>query len=94
MPEQDSDATPGEAEIRRAFDELFAGGARVKRFRRSGLRYVDLGGDAVLVEQNPEKSSEWAKAGSERRSSLAVVTTEKKVISRDITWLASSIPLR
>jgi hypothetical protein len=62
MAEHDSDATPDEVAIRRAFDELFDDGDRVKRFRRSGLRYVDLGDDAVLVEQNPKKESDWAKA--------------------------------
>jgi hypothetical protein len=81
MPEQDSDATPGEAEIRRAFDELFVDGARVKRFRRSGLRYVDLGGDTVLVEQNPEKSSEWAKAAREGKR-IAWVLREGEYLAR------------
>lgn len=46
--------------IRRAFDTLFGGGRDIKRFERSGLRYVTLSGGAVLVEQNPKKSSEWA----------------------------------
>jgi hypothetical protein len=44
-----------------AFEKLFGGGRGVKRFARSGLRYVDLTGGAVLVEQNPKKRSEWAK---------------------------------
>ena len=43
-----------------AFEKLFGGGRAVKRFARSGLRYVDLAGGAVLVEQNPKKQSEWA----------------------------------
>ncbi|HYY56408.1 MAG TPA: hypothetical protein VE842_03695 [Pyrinomonadaceae bacterium] len=43
-----------------AFEKLFGGGRGVRRFARSGLRYVDLGGGAVLVEQNPQKRSEWA----------------------------------
>lgn len=43
-----------------AFEKLFGGGRGVKRFKRSGLRYVDLAGGAVLVEQNPNKRSEWA----------------------------------
>ena len=43
-----------------AFEKLFGGGRGVKRFARSGLRYVDLTGGAVLVEQNPKKRSEWA----------------------------------
>ena len=45
-----------------AFEKLFGEKSRgVRRFARSGLRYVKLADDAVLVEQNPEKSSEWAK---------------------------------
>ena len=43
-----------------AFEKLFAGGRGVRKFARSGLRYVPLAGDAVLVEQNPKKKSEWA----------------------------------
>lgn len=43
-----------------AFEKLFGGGRGVKRFARSGLRYVNLAGGAVLVEQNPKKRSEWA----------------------------------
>jgi hypothetical protein len=43
-----------------AFEKLFGGGRGVRRFPRSGLRHVELGGGAVLVEQNPQKSSVWA----------------------------------
>ena len=43
-----------------AYEKLFGGGRGVRRYARSGLRYVDLGGGAVLVEQNPQKQSEWA----------------------------------
>jgi hypothetical protein len=43
-----------------AFEKLFGGGRGVKRFARSGLRYVNLASGAVLVEQNPKKRSEWA----------------------------------
>ena len=60
MAEKREEHAPGEAAIKRAFDELFAGGDRVRTFRRSGLRYVDLGDDAILVEQNLAKKSEWA----------------------------------
>ncbi len=44
-----------------AFEKLFGGGRGVRRFARSGLRFVPLAGEAMLVEQNPQKSSEWAK---------------------------------
>jgi hypothetical protein len=43
-----------------AFEKLFGGGRGVKKFSRSGLRYADLEGGAILVEQNPKKKSEWA----------------------------------
>jgi hypothetical protein len=42
-----------------AFEKLFSGGRGVRKFAHSGLRYVKLPGDAVLIEQNPEKGSEW-----------------------------------
>lgn len=43
-----------------AFEKLVGGGRGVKKFTRSGLRYVNLPDGAILVEQNPQKSSEWA----------------------------------
>ena len=48
-----------------AFEKLFGGGRGVKKFSRSGLRYVNLTEGAILVEQNPKKSSEWAKLASQ-----------------------------
>jgi hypothetical protein len=58
MTEKDDELTPGRILV--AFEKLFGGGRGVRRFKRSGLRYVELGGEAVLVEQNPAKASEWA----------------------------------
>jgi hypothetical protein len=43
-----------------ALEKLMGGGRGVKKFSRSGLRYVNLPDDAILVEQNPQKNSEWA----------------------------------
>jgi hypothetical protein len=51
--------------IAAAFEKLFGGGRGVRRFQRSGLRYMKLVDDAILVEQNPEKSSEWARRARE-----------------------------
>ncbi|HEX8139092.1 MAG TPA: hypothetical protein VF544_16105 [Pyrinomonadaceae bacterium] len=48
-----------------AFEKLFGGGRGVRRFARSGLRYVNLKEGAVLVEQNPKTRSEWAKLARE-----------------------------
>ncbi len=56
-PETD-ELTPGRILV--AYEKLFGGGRGVKKFARSGLRYVNLAGGAVLVEQNPKKQSEWA----------------------------------
>lgn len=49
-----------EESILEAFEKLFSGGKGVRRYSHSGLRYARLPGDAVLVEQNPRKESEWA----------------------------------
>jgi hypothetical protein len=49
-----------------AFEKLFAGGRGVRRTSRTRLRFVELEGGAVLMEQNPSKRSEWgelARAG-------------------------------
>ena len=43
-----------------AFEKLFGGGRSVGTFSRSGLRYVNLAGGAILIEQNPRKRSKWA----------------------------------
>ena len=62
----DEEASPAEAEVPGAgvilvaFEKLFGGGRGVARYRHSGLRYVKLEGGAVLIEQNPQKRSEWA----------------------------------
>ena len=51
---------PAPGRVLVAFEKLFGGGRGVRRFRHSGLRYVELEGGALLVEQNPKKRSEWA----------------------------------
>ena len=43
-----------------AFEKLFGGGRGVRKFARSGLRHIPLADNAVLIEQNPKKESEWA----------------------------------
>ncbi|HEX8458101.1 MAG TPA: hypothetical protein VF656_12445 [Pyrinomonadaceae bacterium] len=50
--------TPGRILV--AYEKLFGGGRGVQKFARSGLRYVKLARGAMLIEQNPTKSSEWA----------------------------------
>ena len=77
----DHDDALTEAEIKRAFKALFSDGKRVRRFRRSGLRYVELGEETVLVEQNPDKTSEWAKAAREGKR-IAWVIREGEYLAR------------
>ena len=60
MPKEaeSNDLSPGVILV--AFEKLFGGGRGVRKFSRSGLRYVPLSAGAVLIEQNPKKQSEWA----------------------------------
>ncbi|HEX8143965.1 MAG TPA: hypothetical protein VF553_15305 [Pyrinomonadaceae bacterium] len=64
-----------------AFEKLFGGGRGVKRFARSGLRYVNLKDGAVLVEQNPKKRSEWAQL-AERGHRVAWVMRDGEYLAR------------
>jgi hypothetical protein len=60
MTKKTESNSPAAGVILVAFEKLFGGGRGVRKFSRSGLRYVTLADDAVLVEQNPKKNSEWA----------------------------------
>jgi hypothetical protein len=52
---------PAEETILAAFEKLSKPGEpSVRRFKPSGVRYVNLSGGAILVEQNPTKRSQWA----------------------------------
>ncbi len=84
------DDAPSAGQILVAFEKLFGGGRGVKRFSRSGLRYVDLGGGAVLVEQNPKKSSEWADLARSGRRVAWVMCDGKylaRVVDGEVTFL-------
>jgi hypothetical protein len=64
--QEDNELTP-EA-IGAAFEKLFnEDGRGVRHFAHSGLRYVKLPDDAVLIEQNPNKPSEWAELACKGR---------------------------
>jgi hypothetical protein len=67
--------------IQVAFEKLFGGGRGVKKFARSGLRYVNLAGGALLVEQNPKKHSEWAELASKGHR-VAWVLREGEYLAR------------
>lgn len=64
-----------------AFEKLFGGGRGVARFQRSGLRYVKLPEDAILIEQNPQKNSEWARLAREGRR-IAWVMRDGEYLAR------------
>ena len=73
-----------------AFEKLFGGGRGVRRFSRSGLRYVALEGDAVLVEQNPKKASEWAELARDGRRVAWLLRDGEylaRVVDGEVTFL-------
>ena len=73
-----------------AFEKLFSGGRGVRRFRNSGLRHVELPSDAVLVEQNPKKSSEWAELARSGRRVAWVMRDGRylaRVVDGEVTFL-------
>jgi hypothetical protein len=73
-----------------AFEKLFGGGRGVRRFARSGLRHVELEGGAVLVEQNPRKSSEWAELARRGRRVAWVMRDGEylaRVVDGEVTFL-------
>ena len=74
-----------------AFEKLFSGGRGVRRFRNSGLRHVELPAGAVLVEQNPQKSSEWAELARKGRRVAWVMRDGRylaRVVEGEVTFLA------
>jgi hypothetical protein len=64
-----------------AFEKLFGGGRGVTRFARSNLRYTNLPGGAILIEQNPKKRSEWARLAKEGHR-IAWVMREGQYLAR------------
>ena len=57
---------PSEEEILAACEKLFGSESReVRQFKQSGVRYVPLSGGTILVEQNTQKESRWAKMARE-----------------------------
>lgn len=73
-----------------AFEKLFAGGRGVRRFRHSGLRHVELPHDAVLIEQNPQKSSEWGELARSGRRIAWVMRDGRylaRVVEGEVTFL-------
>jgi hypothetical protein len=82
----DTALAPGQILV--AFEKLFGGGRGVKKFARSGVRYVDLPNGAILVEQNPKKKSKWATLAREgHRIAWAMKDGEylARVIDNEVT---------
>ena len=73
-----------------AFEKLFGGGRGVRRFSRSGLRYVELPEGATLIEQNPKKMSEWAELARQGRRVAWVMRDGAylaRVVDGEVTFL-------
>ena len=86
-----ADDLPAAGVILVAFEKLFAGGRGVRRFRQSGLRHVEVPHDCVLIEQNPQKSSEWAALARSGRRVAWVMRDGRylaRVIDGEVTFLA------
>ncbi|HKS28199.1 MAG TPA: hypothetical protein VJS44_10285 [Pyrinomonadaceae bacterium] len=80
--------TPGVIMV--AFEKLFAGGRGVRKFARSGLRHVPLPDNAVLIEQNPKKQSEWAELARAGRRVAWVLRDGQylaRVVDGEVTML-------
>jgi hypothetical protein len=91
--EESKEAEPMPGQITVAFEKLFGGGRGVQKFARSGLRYVKLGKDTILIEQNPTKRSEWARLAKEGRR-IAWLMREGEYLARvvdgETTWLVDN----
>ena len=66
-----------------AFEKLFGGGRGVGKLSHSGLRYIKLTDDAMLVEQNPRKRSKWADLANQGHR-VAWVMREGEYLARVI----------
>jgi hypothetical protein len=65
-----------------AYEQLFTQDKRgVKRYKKSGVHYVDLPHDTVLLEQNPNKDSHWAKQAREGHN-IAWVMKDGEYLAR------------
>jgi hypothetical protein len=76
-----------------AFEKLFGGGRGVQRFKRSQLRYVPLTGGAVLIEQNPQKQSAWAKLARDGHRIAWVMRDGEylaRVVDGEVTMIVKS----
>ena len=56
---------PSSEEILAAYEKLFGKDSSARRFKVSGVRYIELPGNMTLIEQNIKKDSHWAKMARE-----------------------------
>ncbi len=72
-------------------EKLFGGGRGVKRTARSKLRYVELDdAGTILIEQNPNKKSEWAQLAQKNRRVAWVMRNGEylaRVVDGEVTML-------
>jgi hypothetical protein len=84
---------PSKETIQAAFTQLSGeeGKGKVRRFSRSGLRYVALSGGTTLIEQNPSKKSRWAQMARQGRQIAWLMKEERyraRVIDGEVQLLA------
>ena len=74
---------PNKESIQTAFHQLFdeSGKVKVRRFSRSGLRYLPLSSGIILIEQNPSKQSRWAQMAREGHQ-IAWLMKEGRYLAR------------
>ena len=83
MTEKESEIQlPSSEEILAAYYKLFGQDkSGIKRYKKSGVHYVDLPHNLVLLEQNPDKESHWAKQAREGRK-IAWVMKDGEYLAR------------
>jgi hypothetical protein len=85
---------PTEAEILSAYEKLFGDAKRgVRRFKQSGLRYVKFPGDLALIEQNPNKESQWAEL-AQRGHKIAWLMKNGTYLARVMDGKVEILPRR
>jgi hypothetical protein len=85
---------PTEDEILSAYEKLFGEGKRgVSHFKQSGLRYVKFPGDLALIEQNPNKESQWAELANQGHQ-IAWLMKDGTYLARVIDGKVEILPQR
>ena len=73
---------PSSEEILAAYEKLFGKDkSGVKQYKKSELHYMELPHDTVLIEQNPQKDSDWAQKAREGQK-IAWVMKDGEYLAR------------